>query len=78
MKKFLLSGLIVVFASTCLFGQLVTNTNQSAIYYRLLSRNGTIDLDAVYYNPGGLAFMKDGWLQVDSGKLFVKKPGAMV
>jgi long-chain fatty acid transport protein len=61
MKKFLLSGLIVVFASTCLFGQLVTNTNQSAIYYRLLSRNGTIDLDAVYYNPAGLAFMKDGW-----------------
>jgi long-chain fatty acid transport protein len=61
MKKFVLSTLIVVFASTCLFGQLVTNSNQSAIYYRMLSRNGTTDIDAVYYNPAGLAFMKDGW-----------------
>ena len=61
MKKFMLSTLIVVFASTCLFGQLVTNSNQSGMYYRLLSRNGSTDVDAVYYNPAGLAFMSDGW-----------------
>jgi long-chain fatty acid transport protein len=61
MKKFLLSVFIVVLASSCLFGQLVTNSNQSAVYYRLLSRNGTTDIDAVYYNPAGLAFIKDGW-----------------
>jgi long-chain fatty acid transport protein len=61
MKKFMLSVLIVSFASTCLFGQLVTNTNQSALFFRLLARNATTDLDAVYYNPAGLAFLDNGW-----------------
>jgi len=61
MKKSMLSVFIVVFASTCLFGQLVTNSNQSAMYLRVLARNATTDLDAVYYNPAGLAFLENGW-----------------
>jgi long-chain fatty acid transport protein len=43
------------------FATLVTNMNQSAMYLRLLSRNASTDVDAVYYNPAGLTSLKDGW-----------------
>jgi long-chain fatty acid transport protein len=35
--------------------------NQSAIYYRLLARNASMQIDATYYNPAGLTQLKDGW-----------------
>ena len=50
--------LVLVTASSA---TLVTNNNQSAIFLRLPSRAASLDLDAVYYNPAGLAVLKDGW-----------------
>jgi len=61
MKKILFS--LVVATSTILqvkAGGLVTNSNQSASYYRMLARGASISGDAVYYNPAGLAFLDKG------------------
>jgi len=41
-------------------GGLVTNSNQSASYYRMLARGASTTGDAVYYNPAGLAFLNEG------------------
>ena len=41
-------------------GGLVTNTNQSATWVRMPSRNASTETDAVYYNPAGLMSMKNG------------------
>lgn len=38
-----------------------TNTNQSALYTRLQSRNASTSIDAVYYNPAGLTKLSDGF-----------------
>lgn len=42
-------------------GGLLTNTNQSAQFVRMLSRNASTQIDAVYFNPAGLTMMEDGW-----------------
>src|SRR5450759_46643 len=42
-------------------GGLVTNTNQSAAWVRLPSRNASIGIDAVYYNPAGLMKLENGF-----------------
>jgi len=61
MKKvvlFLGLGLILLGSAQA---AIVTNTNQSAAFIRMLSRNATTDIDAVYYNPAGLVKLADGW-----------------
>ena len=62
MKKFavLISGVFLII-STAFAGGILTNTNQSAQFVRMLSRNASIDLDAVYFNPAGLTQMKNGF-----------------
>ena len=42
-------------------GGLVTNTNQSAQFVRLLSRNASTDVDATYFNPAGLTKLAPGF-----------------
>jgi len=42
-------------------GGLLTNTNQSVQFVRMLSRNASTQIDAVYFNPAGLTMMEDGW-----------------
>jgi len=42
-------------------GTIITNANQSVQYYRLLARNASTDIDAVYFNPAGLAQLDNGW-----------------
>lgn len=42
-------------------GGLLTNTNQSAQYIRMMSRSASRDIDAVYFNPAGLSLLQDGW-----------------
>ena len=61
MKKALIIALSVLGLVTVSSATLVTNMNQSALYVRLLSRNASIDVDAVYYNPAGLVLLKNGW-----------------
>lgn len=41
-------------------GGLVTNTNQSAAWTRTLSREGTLGIDGVYYNPAGMGLLSKG------------------
>ncbi len=62
MKKRILLGLTLLMATTSAFaGGLLTNTNQSAAYVRNPSRDAAIDIDAVYYNPAGVAFLDKGF-----------------
>ncbi len=39
---------------------MITNTNQSADYIRLMNRNATLDLDAALFNPAGLGYLESG------------------
>ena len=60
-RTFLVMFMVVALALTTFAGGLVTNTNQSAQYVRMLSRNASTQIDAVYFNPAGLTNLKDGW-----------------
>jgi long-chain fatty acid transport protein len=42
-------------------GGLLTNTNQHVAFLRMMARDASTEIDAVYSNPAGLAFMKDGF-----------------
>ena len=57
-------NLLLVFAlvssQILMAGGLKTNVNQSAAWARTLSRDATLDIDAVYFNPAGLAHMSNG------------------
>lgn len=62
MKKSILSSLLIVAVVMSTYaGGLLTNTNQSAQWLRMLSRNASKQIDAVYYNPAGLTYLKDGF-----------------
>lgn len=62
MKKIVLCSLLLaVSIVSALAGGLVTNTNQSAAFLRNPARMATLELDAVYYNPAGVAFLKKGF-----------------
>jgi len=41
-------------------GGIVTNTNQSAAWVRMFARDASTGIDAVYFNPAGLAKLGDG------------------
>ena len=60
-KLFLISiGLLIVSTST-FAGGLLTNTNQHVLFLRMLARDASTQIDAVYSNPAGVAFMEDGF-----------------
>jgi len=54
---FVIGLLLVGFAFA---GGIVTNGNQSADYVRMMTRNTSLDVDAVYFNPAGLTQLNDG------------------
>ncbi|MFO7574934.1 MAG: aromatic hydrocarbon degradation protein [Bacteroidales bacterium] len=60
MKKLFMFIVSASLAGSLFAGGLVTNTNQSALYARLQSRNASTAIDAVYYNPAGLTRLNDG------------------
>ena len=60
MKKILLSLASFGMAASMMAGGLVTNTNQSASYTRMMCRDATTGVDAVYYNPAGLTRLDKG------------------
>ena len=61
MKKLTIIALsLMVTASSVIAGGLVTNTNQSAAWARTLTREASLGVDAVYFNPAGLAQLKNG------------------
>lgn len=61
MKKIISVVSALVVTGSLFAGGLVTNTNQSALYTRLQSRNASTSIDAVYYNPAGLTKLSDGF-----------------
>jgi hypothetical protein len=61
MKKLLMFFIAASIAGTLMAGGLVTNTNQSALFTRLQSRNASTGMDAVYYNPAGITKMNNGF-----------------
>lgn len=66
MNKKLLSfclglALTATTAETAMAGGLLTNTNQNVAFLRLPARDASIDIDGVYLNPAGVAFMNEGF-----------------
>ena len=63
MKKILLAGTaILLFPASILAGDYLTNTNQHAAFLRMMARGASVDIDGVYSNPAGLAFLpEDGF-----------------
>ena len=57
----MLSVAFIMLLQLVFAGGLLTNFNQSAQYQRMLSRNASLDVDAVFYNPAGLVKLENGW-----------------
>lgn len=61
MKKTLLLVAFAAFSFVAFAGGIVTNTNQSAAYTRMLVRDASTGADAVYFNPAGLMRLNNGF-----------------
>jgi long-chain fatty acid transport protein len=62
MKKLIFAFLTLIIAISLVnAGGIVTNTNQSASWVRILVREASTDIDAVYFNPAGLTKLPDGF-----------------
>ena len=61
MKRGLVAIALALVAAPLVFGTIITNTNQSVQYLRLLNRNASLSLDAVYYNPAGVVHLENGF-----------------
>lgn len=61
MKKLTLLVACTMLLQLSFAGGLLTNSNQSAQYVRMLARNAGLEIDAVFYNPAGLIKMEDGF-----------------
>lgn len=62
MRKLFLISIVLLIVSTPTFaGGLLTNTNQHVLFLRMLARDASTQIDAVYSNPAGVAFMEDGF-----------------
>ena len=61
MKKTILSFIFSALALVSMAGGIVHNTNQSASFVRMPARDASLGLDATYFNPAGLTFLKDGF-----------------
>ena len=65
MRKISLIGLAMLIVSIPTFaGDYLTNTNQNAAFLRMIARGASIDVDGVYSNPAGLAFLPQNGFQV--------------
>ena len=61
MKRINLIVVAVLVSTPMVFGGgLITNTNQSAAWARTLTREASLGVDAVYFNPAGLAQLGNG------------------
>ncbi len=61
MRRLFTSIALVSFAIASFAGGLLTNTNQSASFVRNPARFASLETDAIYFNPAGTAFFKEGW-----------------
>ncbi len=72
MRKITIAFLSLMLAFNMTYaGGIVTNTNQSAAWARMLVRDASTDIDAVYYNPAGLTKLADGFhFSINSQSIF--------
>ncbi len=74
MKKIIILTGAIWFFNQTFAGGLLTIGNQSAQYIRMLSRNASTSIDAVYYNPAGLMLMDNGfYISVHNQSIFQTK-----
>ena len=74
MRKILILLMIGLCSMTMVFGSIVTNTNQSVLFFRYPARNASTDIDAVYYNPAGTTRLADGWhFSLNNQSIFQEK-----
>lgn len=65
MRKLSLISIVLLIVSIPTFaGGLLTNTNQHVLFLRMLARDASTDIDAVYSNPAGLAFRKTDFISL--------------
>ena len=63
MRKISLISIAMLIVSIPTFaGGILTNTNQHVSFLRMLARGASIDIDGVYSNPAGLAFLPEDGL----------------
>ncbi len=73
-KKLLITFSAVLLSTGLMAGGIMTNTNQSAAYARMLARNACLGIDAVYYNPAGLTKLSNGFhLSLNNQSIFQTK-----
>jgi len=54
-------------------GGILTNTNQSVQFVRMLSRNASTQIDAVYFNPAGMTQLPDGFFFAIHSQTIIKE-----
>ena len=59
-QKLVSIAIAMACATPSFAGGLLTNTNQNVAFNRMMSREASIGIDGVYYNPAGVVFMGDG------------------
>ena len=73
-RKLLLSLSGALLSLSLMAGGIMTNTNQSASYVRMLARNASLGIDGVYYNPAGLTKLGNGfYLSLNNQSIFQTK-----
>jgi long-chain fatty acid transport protein len=61
MRKLTLIGTALLIAISCRAGGLLTNTNQHISFLRMVARGASLQIDGVYSNPAGTAFLSNGF-----------------
>lgn len=70
-KKLLLFVSLFLTSTFAFSGGLVTNTNQSTAWTRMLIRDASTSIDAVFFNPAGLSKLSDGFhFSINNQSLF--------
>ena len=59
-QKIVSAAIAMACSAPALAGGLLTNTNQNVAFNRMMSREASIGIDGVYYNPAGVVFMGEG------------------
>jgi long-subunit fatty acid transport protein len=60
-KRLLIFASLIMLAQLGFSGGIVTNTNQSTAWTRMLARDASTNIDAVFFNPAGLMKLNDGF-----------------
>lgn len=61
MKKISFTVTLLLVTLMAQAGGLLTNTNQHISFVRMMARGASHEIDAIYTNPAGVAWMDEGW-----------------